>query len=374
MAHPATTPPPITPSAITPRMSLWLDAIRAAAALAVMAGHGVQQGLYSGPWPFSIALQQNAMVVFFVLSGLMIAGSTDSKPASAADYALARMLRILPVALPALALSLLAAAWAQSRGVNLGDPDTSATMPLWPDTLRAMLFLSDSWHLGLWYNPPWWSLCYEVWFYALFGALTFLKGARRIATVAVMALVAGPNILLMLPVWWTGVWIARNPALWRMTRAQAWLRLWLSIAMLGVQPQIAVPMQKVFVLAAPWALGHALYAPSYLVLALALALGLTGLSHLADSALPDITRLAGPVRRAAGMSFSLYVLHWPLIGVLKILHIAAGANIFAYAALLAIIVAASTLFAMATEAQRPALRARIAAFRARRPTMAAAAS
>jgi peptidoglycan/LPS O-acetylase OafA/YrhL len=359
---------------ISPRMSLWLDVIRAGAAVTVLVGHGVQQGLYTGPWPFTVSFQQNAVVVFFVLSGLLIAASVDGKPVSLIDYTLARALRILPVALPALAIALLVAAWGQSRGISVGEPGTPADLPLWNDTLPALLFLSDSHRLGLWYNPPWWSLCFEVWFYALFGAAHFLRGHARLGAVALLALIAGANILLLLPVWWMGVWIARRPALWRMTQGQAWLRIWLAIAALGVQPLIAPPMHYALIRIAPWALGHALYAPSYAVLAWALALGLTGVSHLAESSRFDPAILARPIRRAADLSFSLYLLHWPLLGVLRIMGLTAGRNVLAYVALLAGIVAVSAAYASVTEPCRHRLRARIAAWRTRPASMEPAAS
>jgi len=58
------------------------------------------------------------------------------------------------------------------------------------------------------WNPPYWSLCYEVWYYALFGAAVYLPPARRMLWLVLLAAIAGPRILLLLPVWLAGVWLA----------------------------------------------------------------------------------------------------------------------------------------------------------------------
>ena len=90
---------------ITTPLSLWLDLIRAIAALVVVVGHAYQLKMYTGFYPFTISLQLNAVVVFFVLSGLVIASSSDAEGQTLASFAAARLARILPVALPVLALS-----------------------------------------------------------------------------------------------------------------------------------------------------------------------------------------------------------------------------------------------------------------------------
>jgi peptidoglycan/LPS O-acetylase OafA/YrhL len=54
-------------------------------------------------------------------------------------------------------------------------------------------------------NAPFWSLAYEVWYYILFGLWLFVPGQRRRALLLFLgAVVAGPKILLLLPVWLFG--------------------------------------------------------------------------------------------------------------------------------------------------------------------------
>ena len=73
------------------------------------------------------------------------------------------------------------------------------------NVLLPLVFLSESAiGQGLVWNPPFWSLVYEVWFYALFGAALFLRGWLRVLVLACFALIAGWKILLMAPIWLLG--------------------------------------------------------------------------------------------------------------------------------------------------------------------------
>ena len=344
---------------ITRRLSPWLDLMRAMAALAVLAGHAVQQGLYTGPWPFTIALQQNAVIIFFVLSGLVIATSVDRKAAPLSDYVLARLVRIIPVALPALAISAAVAVVGQSQGVSVDEAGHAANVSVEDGLLPALFFLSESYRTGLWINPPYWSLCYEVWFYAIFAAATFLKDAKRILWVALLAAIAGPNILLLLPIWLLGVWVARSTAARDISSEQARLRIAAALALLLLQRFLAEPLLQLLATAARWDLGYAHYALSYLVLGGGVALGITGLRRLVGDGQLDLVRFQRPIAYAANMSFSLYLLHWPLIGWLRIAHISAGRNPFAFAGLLVLISAVCALFATFTEHRRHQLRSMI---------------
>src|SRR5687768_4433889 len=202
---------PMTPEPfITRPMSLWLDFVRAVAALVVVVGHAHQLGIYTGYYPFSIALQNNAVIVFFVLSGLVIATATDRREDSLSSFVIARVSRIVPVAVVATLVALAIAALDANFGTALVfEEDRSWNDPV--ETLQALLFLSESYNSNFAVNPVHWSLCYEVWFYALFAAATFARGYRRWLWFGGLGLVAGPNVLLLLPVWLVGVWLARSP-------------------------------------------------------------------------------------------------------------------------------------------------------------------
>jgi peptidoglycan/LPS O-acetylase OafA/YrhL len=342
---------------ITRRLSPWLDLIRATAAFAVLTGHAVQQGLYSGYWPFTIALQQNAVIIFFVLSGLVIASSVEQRTTRLADYVIARVTRILPVAFPALVISLLVAALGQGQGTSVAASAVSGTHSVWDGFLPAALFLSASYRTGLWINPPYWSLCYEVWFYAIFAAMTFLDGTKKLVCVLILAAIAGPNILLMMPIWWLGVWLARSTEARSVSSDQARIRIAIALTLMVMQQGMAEPLFHFLLTMTHWNLGYSHYALSYFILAMGVTLGITGLRKLVEDGHLKITRGEGAIRFAANMSFSLYLLHWPLIGFLRILHVSAGRNPLVFAGLLLLISSVCAIFAALVEHRRKQLRA-----------------
>jgi peptidoglycan/LPS O-acetylase OafA/YrhL len=336
-------------------LSILLDLVRALAALAVLVGHAVQLGHYGGPYPFSLLFQHNAVIVFFVLSGLVIAASVDRGGQSLASYTLARATRILPVAIPALLIS---AAVVVIDALILPVPLFSEDAKGIPssDILFALLFLSESYQTGFALDPPYWSLCYEVWFYALFAAATFLDGWKRLAWLAALAVFAGPNVLLLLPTWLIGVALVRLPS----ARAlPAWLGgvfVAIALASLFLVPMITRPLQHTLYEMLPWRPGFSTYALSDLLLALCIALGFAGLRAITPADAPWLDRIARPVRYAANMSFSLYLIHWPLLKLLRVLRTPEdGAVGFVF--VLLVILIASAGFASATEHHRHRIRA-----------------
>jgi peptidoglycan/LPS O-acetylase OafA/YrhL len=340
---------------ITRPLSIALDLVRALAALAVLVGHAVQLGHYSGPYPFSILFQHNAVIVFFVLSGLVIAASVDRGGQTLTSYAVARIARILPVALPALAISMAIVVIDQ----------LIAPAPLFGEDGRAIsaskvifaaLFLSESWQTGFALNPPYWSLCYEVWFYALFAAATFLDGWKRAVWLAVLAAIAGPNILLLLPVWLVGVAIVRLPAARAESARLGAIFAGIGLASLFVVPAVTHPLLRVLSGVLPWRPAFSIYALSDILLALGIAIGFVGLRSLTLGGAPWLERVAGPVRYAANMSFSLYLLHWPLLKLLRVLRAPEDGPV-GFVFVLVVILVASAAFASVTEHHRHRVRA-----------------
>lgn len=336
-------------------MSVWLDLVRGLAALAVVVGHAVQLRVYTGPFPFTIMFQKNAVVVFFVLSGMVIAASVDRNRKTLGDFALARISRIVPVALGAIAVSLAVAV----IDVSLPGSPLHIEDHQWTDageTLLAMLFLGESYTSGYPPNAPYWSLCYEVWFYILFAAATYLTGLSRAIWLLLLALIAGPNILLLLPVWLIGVVLVRTPGA---RRIPAWLApalLTLAVAALYYVPGRAMDGFGLIRDILPWNLGHSLYVITDLVLAVAIVAGFAGLRTLAEEGFVLPARAEPAIRWAANMSFSLYLLHWPLLKLVNITGLTAGRNPLAFLAIIAGVVAISYIFATVTEHKRHVVR------------------
>jgi peptidoglycan/LPS O-acetylase OafA/YrhL len=198
-------------------------------------------------------------------------------------------------------------------------------------------------------------LCYEVWFYALFAAATFLEGWKRAACVALLTAFAGPNILLMLPVWLVGVALARVPAA---RQVPAWLAPALVAGAVGAlyyAPLLARTARTALDRLVPWDPGFATYAFSDLGLALCIALGFAGLRTLTLHRGAWLERIDAPVRWFANMSFSLYLLHWPLLKLTRVLR-APDQGAAGFAIVLIGIVALCGAFAAVTEHRRHAVR------------------
>ena len=92
---------------MTSALSLYLDALRFAAAIAVFLSHygagRISGGLF---WRFT-DYGHTAVLVFFVLSGFVIASVTATRERSLEDYALSRLARLYSVMLPAFIITAL---------------------------------------------------------------------------------------------------------------------------------------------------------------------------------------------------------------------------------------------------------------------------
>lgn len=183
--------------------SLYLDFCRFAAALMVFFHHYLYPPFYVGDLRFTLG--RKAVVIFFVISGFVIAYVTDRKEATARAYCVNRAARLYSVVLPALALTLLLDYSVRFLEPSLFDP----AVHTWPGlrVLASLMFVNQSWNLTIaaLSNGPFWSLCYEFWYYVIFGLFIYAPKRFRYLLVVIAALLAGPRILLLFPIWILGV-------------------------------------------------------------------------------------------------------------------------------------------------------------------------
>lgn len=297
-------------------LSTYLDGLRVLAALWVFLGH-VSLLLPAAGLPPLWWTAEDAVMGFFVLSGFVIAYTAEHRHATLRDYAAARLARLWSVAVPALVFAFVV----DRIGRALAPELAPGLVPDWmePDPLGRLLaglvFVNELWFGSLRApsNVPYWSIGYEAWYYVLFGCAVYLRGARRAAALVVAALIAGPKILLLVPVWLMGV------AAWRVAGrippAVGWILVAGSIVAyfaawaLGVRPGLA------------WR--AALLTPSGIDLAWSteflwkFLVGAMAAANLAGFAAISRGLSLGVVERPvawlAGMSFSLYLFHWPLL-------------------------------------------------------------
>lgn len=187
-----------------PGLSFFLDALRIAAALVVFIAHAPGPSFIEdvlGRWQIA----HDAVMVFFVLSGYVIAYATLEKDKTLSNYAINRASRIYSVALPAIALTVAVEIFGRSFYPQAGFPHPITNLMQWIPL--SVLFLNQIWtvHGDLPTQLPFWSLAYEVPYYVIFAAAVFSPRNIKLPLTVALCIAAGPQIVLLLPVWLIGV-------------------------------------------------------------------------------------------------------------------------------------------------------------------------
>lgn len=335
---------------MTRATSFFLDGLRLAAALTVCAAHTANYWNPALVWPMQ-AWAHDAVIVFFVLSGYVIAHTTHEGARDLRAYAVARLSRLYSVVGPALALT--GVLWVVGREL---DPLLYAHYERAFSAVRFAatgLFLNAAWTLELSppTNTPFWSLSYEFWYYVFFGVAVFVRSLRwRLLGLGAVAILVGPAILLLLPVWLTGV------------AAYVWRDRWhlpRSLAASGMVAALGVTGWMLFRLpdwpeqpgSPPWYFSGA--AGSDLLLGLGWAAVIWFFNRLSVGVrVTDV--FYRPMRWMAGHTFSLYLYHAPLAifatALVPPILVRSGA---ATAALLGVLFAVIMGLGVLTEGQRP---------------------
>lgn len=315
---------------MNPALSLHLDGLRAGAAAVVLLSHFAYERFTGGRYLAirDFNLGSDAVVLFFVLSGLVIAYAAETKDRSGASYVFSRATRLYSVAVPAVLATLFLD--------RLGAAFNPAAYDGWwynPASAGAQIafglsftneWLVNGFRMGS--NGPYWSLSYEVAYYLIFGAAVYLAGAWRAIAVVTLCLLAGPRVLLLMPVWLMGVlaWrlIRRDaPALSRgAALAAAGLPPLVYLLALGAGlPQLCLEASLALTgLEAEQVAGGLRFSDEFLwnwvvgLLALTHIVGMAALARgRAATAIPG--GAARTIRWWAGASFSLYLVHYPAL-------------------------------------------------------------
>lgn len=177
-----------------------------AAALFVFFGHFATHTLPTLPSVLAFHGRE-AVAIFFVLSGFVIRFVTRNKEKDGRSYAVARASRISSVVLPSIALTIILD-WI-GRGLSPIDYVRYAPIGIdgLPSLLASMTFTNEIWfnHIILGSNEPYWSMGFEIWYYAIFGVVLYCRGPLRVLLLAASALLLGPKILLYMALWLLGV-------------------------------------------------------------------------------------------------------------------------------------------------------------------------
>ena len=347
---------------LTRPLSTVLDFVRFASAFLVVLGHAVQLQLWAGPFPFDTRMQHYCVVVFFVLSGLVISTSVIGRRSGLGAFSVSRLSRIAPVAVPSVLFSTLAAYVLAGPHRVLIDNSPDDLIAIARQVLIPMAFVSARPEFaGPVWNPPYWSLCYEVWFYILFAFAWYLRGWQRVVAMTISALCAGPTILMLGPVWMMGAALTHVPTF---RRVPGWLAPCVLAAcaaagwwVLGVDQYWKVLLRG----RTGFNLSWSEWMVSDLAMGAIVALAFAALRPMSARVAPLLARLAPLASVSAGFSFTLYLFHWPLLELAQSWGLGHLHNVWAFAALLAAILAVCFGISRVTEHQSPRLRRWISA-------------
>jgi peptidoglycan/LPS O-acetylase OafA/YrhL len=309
-------------------LSVYIDLLRFLAALAVLGEHGSD---YVGGWIWRFAnFGGDAVGVFFVLSGLVIAHVTGAKEHSPASYFRARAIRMYSVVIPAIAITLILDAWGARYA-----PDVYATAlrvnagPL--DYLRSLTFTHQ-----LWYNEthigsmgPFWSLGFEVPYYLLFGSIIFLGAwpwLRRLSVIGWLAFY-GPRIAAYFPLWYLGTFCQRFLAKADDNNSRNAGTMWAWLGVLLAPPLWYAWHQlnysditfRLKISNGPSVIRPLIY---YYGLGILLCVHLYSFARIAHRFTLLTQRLGDAIRWLAGGTFTLYLLNLPVLIFFKSLLIA----------------------------------------------------
>lgn len=307
------------PGGMPPGLSLYLELLRLLAASEVVLFHINGFAMLGGHRTWWNAFGHEAVVIFFVLSGFVIAFAAQTREKTPRAFMTSRLTRIYSVAVPCLLATVVFDRMGQFLLPQLYDgliTDGSALVRL----VLGSLFLNESWTVSaqMFSNTPYWSIAYEFWYYMIFAGLFYFRGWARIGWTGLACLIAGYKILLLFPIWALG-WATYNWVQKHRVSAGPGLLLF-------VQPALAlylVDSGEWTRKAGEWLAGllgqqgwreglsWSRYVLTDTLLGLSMVLHFVGAHALSPWLERMLKPIAAPVKWLTARSFTLYLLHQP---------------------------------------------------------------
>jgi peptidoglycan/LPS O-acetylase OafA/YrhL len=308
-------------------LSLYLDLLRWLASWLVVLCHlGLMPILEPNlaNLSFFATWGHEAVVLFFVLSGFIIQHAAVTSDRTLQDFLASRLSRIYSVVIPCIALTILFDQLGQrfepAMYAKMGIEDAQSGP--FSRIVVSLTFFNQSWkYVRMFSNLPYWSICYEFWYYVLFAIYYYRSGRTRLVLLGCAVLLAGPWILLLMPIWLLGC------AVYKEKISNAWSKP--AVLLAFAQPLVVLPIYSHFDLlnlSQQWSaiisselggytLGSSTTFVADYVLAVSVALHLMAAKRLHQQAYFVLAPVASTIRAFAGRSFTLYLLHMPLMYV-----------------------------------------------------------
>nr|WP_293834710.1 acyltransferase [uncultured Arsenicibacter sp.] len=286
--------------------SLALDFLRIFAAITVLIVH-VSFLWFDSKVNFEIG--HLAVIVFFVLSGFIIAYTISNNLQTFDTYLVLRVSRLMSIALPAIFITALIEIYLSFQGGSIIAMYTRGNSFI--RYLLSAVFLNEIWFISAAppINTPLWSLSYEFWYYLLFGLYCFKKENKSFKILSILfGLIVGPKVLLMFPIWFMGV-LSFETSKYRENFKYGFVLFLFFLIILLIIAAYLPPM--------PFSLGkYPLYFSNQFItdyiLGGIIAWALWVLPKQSYKAISN-TKFICYLRKIGDLTFSLYVLHYPFL-------------------------------------------------------------
>jgi peptidoglycan/LPS O-acetylase OafA/YrhL len=255
------------------------------------------------------------------MSRYVIGFVTSEKEKNLTDYAIARISRLWSIVIPALLLTAICDYIGLQVNPNLY---LNSTWPYPEGSQFLHYFLSfflvqNFWDLDL--NPgingPFWSLTYEWIYYILFGIFYFFKSNVKWIFIVGIALISGPSIILLFPVWLLGYalfkWKAYKSRAFEFSYVKAFLSLFALLMIIFIGPEIRLIQLSIIWMSRASLLGDyfdAILFVSHLYFS----------PHLIHIIKPLLFQYKKIIRWSASLTFALYLFHRPIIQLFSALY------------------------------------------------------
>jgi peptidoglycan/LPS O-acetylase OafA/YrhL len=182
------------------------------------------------------------------------------------------------------------------------------------------LMMNEVWLISItsFSNVPYWSICYEIWYYAAFGIAMFLPARWALPLLLCVSAILGPKILLLAPIWISGVLLHR----WTLPKQiSVTAASWLLIASIAgvvwfhatdVQGQATEFLRSLLGARLHEQLTFSKFFLSDYLLTVFVFSNCVAMRCLAEKVPAMWSAMERPVRFVAGYTFTLYLLHQPL--------------------------------------------------------------
>ena len=309
--------------------SIYLDLVRLLAALIVLIYHFAYERFSGGGLQFirDSHIGSDAVILFFVLSGYVIAYVAAERDRNVQEYMLNRLSRLWSVAIPALVLTVVV----DQLGLLINPKAYGGwwyqnDSPVFR-TFANLFFVNELWFKSIrpFTNGPFWSLGYEFWYYVIFAAAFYFSGIIRIVMILLLALFVGPKILLLFPLWILGVWTWHFNQRVKITIPVGWVLFITPILFYLLIKYFQVDLAALHLTEIILGTGDVddvlgfsdEFLISYLYGVL-IAMNFIGMNFIAPVMEKRLVRLEKPIRYWAGLTFSIYLLHYPLLQLFSV--------------------------------------------------------